>query len=117
MLDTKYVIKRSQSSETRLGLEKGTTVSKETAAAQERWVTGERWSPPQGGVQGEGSTGQGGNGFQERGWGHLRRALKSPWVSSPPEGLGEPECQQRPGGLECKNVFGADVISVQTDRD
>lgn len=33
------------------------------------------------------------------------------------KGLEEPGCQQRPGGLECKNVFEADVISVQMDGD
>lgn len=61
LLDTKQVIKRSQSSETRLGLEKGTTISKETAAAQERWgsptrVTGEV----------EPSSGRGARGRQHR---------------------------------------------------
>lgn len=97
MLDTKYVIKRSQSSETRLGLEKGTTVSKETAAAQERW------GRPTEGLRGEvePSSGRGARGRQHR--------TGRKWLPGKGVGASEKSSEESMGFITTRGFGGARV--------
>lgn len=112
----------SKSSETRLGLEEGKPASEETAAAQAR-----RGSP----TQGHGRSGAPSGGVRDRKAAqdkgemasrtegtHLRRALKSPWVSPPPQrGGGGVAGRVAAKAKSGRTLFGADVISVQMDED